>query len=144
MPACGMQPGRPLHARTTSLILSSRLGYDGVDEVCLRLIVRLSVMAETIGEHPLERVVLPCSLRMGSQIVVEGEGTEVCLPAVLDDVEVMRVGEPLAEGIPFGVAQNWKERVVQAPQPFNVGIDRAQARHGYQDIDDRLGGQARH
>jgi hypothetical protein len=126
------------------LLDRSRLGFYGADEVCLRLVVRLSIMVETIGEHPLELNILLRGLHMCSQVVAEGEGAEVFLPAVLDDVDVMRVGAPLAEGVPVCVAQNRKERVAQAPKPFEVGISRVQSGHGHEDIDDRFGGQARH
>jgi hypothetical protein len=45
----------------------SRFGFDGEDEVGLRLIVGRSVVLKPSGEGPLERLVLPCRLGMDSQ-----------------------------------------------------------------------------
>jgi len=115
---------RPIeHRAEVALLDLSRLSYYGADEICLRLVVCLSIMVETIGEHPLDLIILLCGLHMGSQVVAEGEGAEVCLPSVLYDVDVMGVGAPFAEGVSVCVAQNRKERVAQASKPFDVGIN---------------------
>ena len=54
---------------------------------------------ETIGELPLERLVLACGLGMCSQVVAEGQEENVSLSTVLYDVDVMRVGNTSTKGV---------------------------------------------
>jgi len=54
------------------------------------------------------------------------------------------MGAPLAKCVPVCVAQNGKEHVALAPKPLDIGIGLAQARHGHEDVNDRIGGQALH
>jgi len=110
------------------------------DKICLRLIVRLTVAVETISELSLEQLILPCGFGMSSQVIAESERSKVCLAAVLDDVDVMRVGNALPKGVAGRVAENGKVGVAQASKPFDVGINRTEVCHGDEDVNDRLGG----
>ena len=52
---------------------------------------------KTIGELPFERLILPGSVGMSSQVVAEGEEVNVFLPTMLDDVNMMSVGDAFSK-----------------------------------------------
>lgn len=59
----------------------------------------MAIAVKTTGKLPFEHLVLVCGLRMGSQVVAEGEEMNVFLPTVLDDVNMMRVGDAFSKGV---------------------------------------------
>src|ERR1051326_2964792 len=96
------------------------LHHNRLNEIRLRPIVCLAIAVKTIGELPFERLILLSSVGMGSQVVAEGEEMNVFLPIVLDDVDMMRVGDAFSKGVTRRAAQNGKVGVAQATKPCDV------------------------
>jgi hypothetical protein len=99
---------------------------------------------EPRGKDPLEHLVLPGRLGMGPQVVAESQRAQVFFPALLDDMEVMRMRASLPEGEPLCIPQNGKKRIAQTPKPLDIEIGWSQVCYRDEDVNDRLGREAWH